>query len=97
MTYGETWRTTRTPWPRTREQTLATSALLWEHLREQQARALALVGRPLPGPLPVGEREVEPDTGFVDHVDDVADTPHHQPDHQPDHRADTPADQQGAP
>ena len=93
MAYGEAWRTTRIPWPRTREHTLATSVLLWEHLREQQARALALIGRRLPGPLPVGEREDEPDTGFVDHSDSVADKPHHQPDHQ----ADTPADQQGAP
>ncbi len=92
IVFGEAWQTTRTPWPRTREHTLATSTLLWEHLREQQARALALVGRSLPGPLPAGDREVEPDTGFVDHSDNVADTPHHQPDHQ----ADTPADQQGA-
>ncbi|WP_107706283.1 lysophospholipid acyltransferase family protein [Nocardioides allogilvus] len=88
ISYGEAWRTTRTPWPRTREHTLATSTLLWEHLREQQARALALTGRRLPGPLPVGDREIEPDTGFVDHTDNVADTPHQQ--------ADTPADQQGA-
>lgn len=92
IAYGEAWRTTRMPWPRTREHTLATSTLLWEHLREQQARALAQLGRSLPGPLPVGDREVEPDTGFVDHSDNVADTPHHQPSHP----ADTQADQQGA-
>ncbi len=92
VAYGETWHTTRTPWPRTREHTLATSTLLWEHLREQQASTLAQLGRRLPGPLPAGDREVEPDTGFVDRSDNVADTPHHQPDHQ----ADTPADQQGA-
>lgn len=92
VAYGEAWRTTRTPWPRTREQTLATSALLWEHLREQQAHALALTGRRLPGPLPVEDREDEPDTGFVDHSDTVAD----QPQNQPEHRADTSADQQGA-
>jgi 1-acyl-sn-glycerol-3-phosphate acyltransferase len=88
MAYGEAWRTARTPWPRTREQTLATSTLLWEHLREQQARALALTGRCLPGPLPVGDREIEPDTGFVEHTDIVAEEPHQQ--------ADTSADQQGA-
>ncbi len=88
IAYGEAWRTARAPWPRTREQTLATSTLLWEHLREQQARALALIGRRLPGPLPVGDREIEPDTGFVEHTDNVADQPHQQ--------ADTPADQQGA-
>jgi len=86
MLYGKVWRTARTPWPRTREQTLATSALLWDHLREQQARALALVGRDLPGPLPPGDAEIEPDTGFVDHHSD----------HHHDTTADSSADQQGA-
>lgn len=89
MVYGDAWHTARTPWPRTREHTLATSALLWDHLREQQARALALVGRDLPGPLPPGDAEIEPDTGFVDHSD-------HRPDHHQDTAADNPADQQGA-
>lgn len=92
MTFGPTWRTTRAPWPRTREQTLATSALLWQHLREHQAHELARLGRRLPGPVPVGDREDEPDTGFVDHPDTVAD----QPQINPEPRADTPADQQGA-
>ncbi|HXH77738.1 lysophospholipid acyltransferase family protein [Nocardioides sp.] len=85
MLYGEAWRTARTPWPRTREQTLATSALLWDHLRQQQSRALALVGRDLPGPLPPGDAEIEPDTGFVEHSD-----------HHHDIAADNSADQQGA-
>lgn len=88
ISYGEAWRTTRVPWPRTREHILATSALLWEHLREQQADALARIGRPLPGPLAAGEAETEPDTGFVQHHDIVAPSPHQQ--------AETPADQQGA-
>ncbi len=64
--FGEPWQTPRQPWPRTREQTLATSTLLWDHLREQQARALALTGRALPGPLRPGDIEDGPDTGFVD-------------------------------
>ncbi len=64
--FGEPWQTSRQPWPRTREQTLATSTLLWDHLREQQARALDLIGRTLPGPLRAGDIEDEPDTGFVD-------------------------------
>lgn len=88
ISFGEAWRTPRVPWPRTREHTLATSTLLWDHLREQQARALARIGRSLPGPLPAGEAEAEPDTGFVSHSDTVAEQPHHP--------ADTPADQQGA-
>ena len=92
LVYGETWQTTRIPWPRTREHTLATSTLLWEYLRDQQNRALAQVGRSLPGPLPVGDRQDDPDTGFIDHADNVADAPHHQPHHQ----ADPSADQQGA-
>jgi 1-acyl-sn-glycerol-3-phosphate acyltransferase len=64
---GEPWRTTQTPWPRTREHTLATSALLWQHLRDEQSRALSLTGRALPGPLPAGDIEDDPDTGFVEH------------------------------
>lgn len=90
MVFGQSWSTPRVPWPRTREHILATSALLWDHLRQEQARALAVVGRPLPGPLPAGDREADPDTGFGTHADDyaAADRPHIQ---------DTsPADQQGA-
>lgn len=86
MAFGDAWRSRPVPWPRTREHTLATSALLWDHLRGQQARALALLGRALPGPLPAGDAEMEPDTGFVDRSD-------HQQRH---HEADDPADQQGA-
>lgn len=92
VVFGEPWRTAARPWPRTREQTHATSTLLWDHLREEQTRALTRLGRRLPGPLPVGDREDEPDTGFVDHSDNAAD----QPQNHPEQRADTPADQQGA-
>lgn len=69
LVFGEPFRTARRTWPRTREHTLTTSALLWDHLRAHQARALALVGRTLPGPLPAGEAEAEPDTGFTEHAD----------------------------
>jgi 1-acyl-sn-glycerol-3-phosphate acyltransferase len=64
---GEAWRTAQRPWPRTREHTLATSALLWQHLRDELSHALALTGRALPGPLPAGDIEDDPDTGFVEH------------------------------
>ena len=64
---GEAWQTPQTPWPRTREHTLATSALLWQHLRDELSRALSLTGRALPGPLPAGDIEDDPDTGFVEH------------------------------
>lgn len=68
VVYGRAWRTSRSPWPRTREQILTQSQLLWDHLRAEQADALALTGRSLPGPLPVGETELDPDTGFHDHL-----------------------------
>lgn len=64
---GEAWRTTQLPWPRTREHTVVTSALLWQHLRDEQSRALSPTGRALPGPLPAGDIEDDPDTGFVEH------------------------------
>lgn len=63
---GEQWRTAPTPWPRTREHVLATSALLQEHMRSELDRALAETRRSLPGPLPAGQSEDDPDTGFVD-------------------------------
>lgn len=63
---GAPWRTTQEPWPRRREHVLATSALLREHMRSELDRALSLTGRTLPGPLPSGEQEDDPDTGFVD-------------------------------
>ena len=64
---GAPWRTSQQPWPRRREQVVAASALLREHMRSELDRALALTGRDLPGPLPAGESEDDPDTGFVDH------------------------------
>jgi 1-acyl-sn-glycerol-3-phosphate acyltransferase len=69
---GEPWRTAQTPWPRTREHTLATSALLWQHLRDELSHALSLTGRALPGPLPAGDIEDDPDTGFVEHLQGVS-------------------------
>lgn len=64
VVYGDAWRTEPVPWPRRREHLLETSRSLWEHLREQQRHALGLTGRTLPGPLPAGDGEAEPDTGF---------------------------------
>lgn len=63
---GRTWRTPQQDWPRTREQVRASSALLQEHMRSEVERALALTRRSLPGPLPAGQSEDDPDTGFVD-------------------------------
>ncbi|WP_426244743.1 lysophospholipid acyltransferase family protein [Nocardioides sp. LHG3406-4] len=66
MAFGIPWHVVAQPWPRTREQVLHASALLLQHMRETQQRALAHIGRPLPGPLPATERELDPPTGFVE-------------------------------
>ena len=63
---GEAWRTTQQPWPRTREQVVATSALLRGHMLSELATALADTRRSLPGPLPAGQSEDDPDTGLVE-------------------------------
>lgn len=66
----QAWRTTQTPWPPTREHTSAISALWRQHLRDEPSRALTLTGRALPGPLPAGDIEDDPDTGLVAHHQD---------------------------
>lgn len=66
VVFGQPWACTRQPWPRTREQVVATSALLREHMRAELERALDRTRRSLPGPLPAGQSEDDPDTGFVD-------------------------------
>lgn len=66
IVFGSPWRADAVPWPRTREHVRATSALLREHMLTDLARAIERTGRSLPGPLPAGHREDDPDTGFVD-------------------------------
>ena len=41
LVFGQPWRTTQQPWPRTREHVAATSVLLREHLLSELATALA--------------------------------------------------------
>ncbi|WP_110183521.1 lysophospholipid acyltransferase family protein [Nocardioides solisilvae] len=65
VVFGEPWTVTAQPWPRRREQLLHASALLLQHMRDELDRACALTGRDLPGPLPAGQTEKDPDTGFV--------------------------------
>ena len=65
LVFGEPWRVERQPWPRRREQVLHASALLLQHMRAAQERALAVTGQTLPGPLPADERELDPPTGFA--------------------------------
>lgn len=66
LVFGEPVELGRHPWPRTRGMVRETSALLMERTRATLTEALALTGRTLPGPLPPGQIEDDPDTGFVD-------------------------------
>lgn len=66
IVFGRPWTCAAQPWPRTREHVLATSALLWDHLRAELELALARTRRSLPGPLPAGQSGDDPDTGFLD-------------------------------
>ena len=63
IVYGEPWRTSAQPWPRTREQVRTSAALLRQHLLGEVERARALTGRELPGPLPVPESDNKPRAG----------------------------------
>lgn len=65
LVFGPAWRTDPQPWPRRREQVRSASALLRQHMHVEIDRARQLTGRALPGPLPAGESESDPDTGFV--------------------------------
>ncbi|WP_239459905.1 lysophospholipid acyltransferase family protein [Nocardioides daejeonensis] len=52
IVFGAPWRVDAQPWPRTREQVGAKTALLQEHMVAGLAAALSQIGRELPGPLP---------------------------------------------
>jgi 1-acyl-sn-glycerol-3-phosphate acyltransferase len=66
IVFGQPWRTTQQPWPRTREHVAATSVLLRGHMLSELATALADTRRSLPGALPAGQSEDDPDTGLVE-------------------------------
>ncbi len=66
VVFGRAWQTTQQPWPRTREQVAATSVLLRGHMLSELDRALSRTRRSLPGPLPAGQSEDDPDTGLVE-------------------------------
>lgn len=66
IVFGRPWQTTRQPWPRTREQVAATSVLLRGHMLSELDSALSRTRRSLPGPLPAGQSEDDPDTGLVE-------------------------------
>ncbi len=66
IVFGRPWHTTQQPWPRTREHVSATSVLLRGHLLSELDGALSRTRRSLPGPLPAGQSEDDPDTGLVE-------------------------------
>ncbi|CUR59428.1 Phospholipid/glycerol acyltransferase [metagenome] len=65
VVFGAPWRITQQPWPRTREQVRESSVLLRLHMLSELDGALAQTRRSLPGPLPAGQSEDDPDTGLV--------------------------------
>ena len=67
VVFGQAWQTPQQPWPRMREQVAATSVLLKTHLLSELDSALSQTRRSLPGPLPAGQSEDDPDTGLVEH------------------------------
>ncbi len=66
LVLGEAVDLGRVEWPRTRELVAASSAALRRRMLDHQSRALALLGRTLPGPLPVGELEPDPGGGVTE-------------------------------
>lgn len=66
IVYGAPWSTEAVPWPRTKQQVAASSLTLRDHMLIELAAALRLTGRSLPGPLPPGETEDDPNTGVVE-------------------------------
>jgi 1-acyl-sn-glycerol-3-phosphate acyltransferase len=74
IVFGRPWRTTQQDWPRTREQVAATSVLLRGHMLSELDSALSQTRRSLPGPLPAGQSEDDPDTGLVSSPQRTVDT-----------------------
>ncbi|WP_432479894.1 lysophospholipid acyltransferase family protein [Nocardioides sp. GXQ0305] len=66
LTFGEPVWVEPQPWPRTPGMLRDTSTLLRGRLLATLDEARGLTGRELPGPLPPGQYEDDPDTGLVD-------------------------------
>ncbi|MBD8869290.1 lysophospholipid acyltransferase family protein [Nocardioides donggukensis] len=66
IVYGAPYTAPQVGWPRTREHVEQTSLLLREHMSARLTEALALTGRQLPGPLPPGTYDDDPDTGVLE-------------------------------
>lgn len=61
IVHGAPYRFDPTPWPRTREQVRDSTLLLRDHMRTCLDEAVALTGQELPGPLPIGQRNIDED------------------------------------
>lgn len=66
IVFGEQVDVEARPWPRTPGMVRETSVLLRERLLETLDVARRSTGRDLPGPLPAGQAEDDPQTGLVD-------------------------------
>ena len=66
LTFGDPVWVEPQPWPRRAGMVRETSALLRERLLVVLDEARELTGCHLPGPLPPGQYEDDPDTGLVD-------------------------------
>jgi 1-acyl-sn-glycerol-3-phosphate acyltransferase len=66
IVFDAPYRLQATPWPRTKEQVGQASVLLRHHMLAALDDALALTGRELPGPLPPGQMDDDPETGVVE-------------------------------
>lgn len=71
VVFGRPWWTPQQPWPRTREHVAATSVLLRGHLLSALDSALSQPRRSEPSSLPAGQFEDDPDTGLVEHRENV--------------------------
>lgn len=66
LVFGEPLRVPPQAWPRRPGMVRDVSMLLRERLQQTLVEARAVTGRDLPGPLPPGDHEDDPDTGLVD-------------------------------
>ncbi|MDP3891039.1 1-acyl-sn-glycerol-3-phosphate acyltransferase [Nocardioides sp.] len=66
IVYAAPYRFDPVPWPRTREHVEQSSLLLREYMLARLDEAMAQTGRALPGPLPPGQTEDDPDTDVVE-------------------------------
>lgn len=65
LVFGQPFEVDARPWPRTQGMVRDTSVLLRERMLKTLDEARAETGRDLPGPLPAGQSEEDPETGLL--------------------------------